>query len=118
MPGMGTLDDRQLSAILTYVRGAWGHRGRTDSARNRRQDPVEFARTCRAVDTGRALGAGPPGVAVRRTLSPPEGSCLIQRLYTFHQLAQFVFLVLGQRGLKHPTFAGKGLEPFENLVGG
>jgi putative membrane-bound dehydrogenase-like protein len=25
MPAMGTLDDRQLSAILTYVRGAWGH---------------------------------------------------------------------------------------------
>jgi putative membrane-bound dehydrogenase-like protein len=25
MPAMGTLDDRQLAAILTYVRGAWGH---------------------------------------------------------------------------------------------
>ena len=25
MPAMGTLDDQQLSAILTYVRGAWGH---------------------------------------------------------------------------------------------
>jgi len=26
MPPMGTLDDGQLAAILTYVRGAWGHR--------------------------------------------------------------------------------------------
>ena len=26
MPPMGTLDDRQLSAVLTYIRGAWGHR--------------------------------------------------------------------------------------------
>jgi mono/diheme cytochrome c family protein len=25
MPPMGTLDDRQLASILTYVRGAWGH---------------------------------------------------------------------------------------------
>ena len=25
MPPMGSLDDRQLAAILTYVRGAWGH---------------------------------------------------------------------------------------------
>jgi mono/diheme cytochrome c family protein len=25
MPPMGTLDDRQLAAILSYVRGAWGH---------------------------------------------------------------------------------------------
>jgi mono/diheme cytochrome c family protein len=25
MPPMGTLDDAQLAAILTYVRGAWGH---------------------------------------------------------------------------------------------
>jgi mono/diheme cytochrome c family protein len=25
MPPMGTLDDRQLSAILTYLRRAWGH---------------------------------------------------------------------------------------------
>jgi putative membrane-bound dehydrogenase-like protein len=25
MPAMSTLDDQQLSAILTYVRGAWGH---------------------------------------------------------------------------------------------
>jgi mono/diheme cytochrome c family protein len=25
MPALGTLDDQQLSAILTYVRGAWGH---------------------------------------------------------------------------------------------
>ncbi len=25
MPAMGTLDDQQLSDILTYVRGAWGH---------------------------------------------------------------------------------------------
>lgn len=25
MPAMGTLDDQQLAAILTYVRGAWGH---------------------------------------------------------------------------------------------
>ena len=25
MPAMGTLDDQQLSSILTYVRGAWGH---------------------------------------------------------------------------------------------
>jgi mono/diheme cytochrome c family protein len=22
---MGTIDDRRLAAILTYVRGAWGH---------------------------------------------------------------------------------------------
>jgi putative membrane-bound dehydrogenase-like protein len=25
MPAMGTLDDQQLSGILTYIRGAWGH---------------------------------------------------------------------------------------------
>ena len=25
MPAMGTLDDQQLAAILTYIRGAWGH---------------------------------------------------------------------------------------------
>jgi putative membrane-bound dehydrogenase-like protein len=25
MPPMGTLDDRQLAAILTYIRSAWGH---------------------------------------------------------------------------------------------
>jgi mono/diheme cytochrome c family protein len=25
MPPMGTLDDQQLAAILTYVRRAWGH---------------------------------------------------------------------------------------------
>ena len=25
MPGMGALDDQQLSGILTYVRRAWGH---------------------------------------------------------------------------------------------
>jgi mono/diheme cytochrome c family protein len=25
MPAMGTLDDRRLAAILTYIRGAWGH---------------------------------------------------------------------------------------------
>ena len=25
MPAMGTLDDQQLAAILTYVRRAWGH---------------------------------------------------------------------------------------------
>jgi mono/diheme cytochrome c family protein len=25
MPPMGTLDDQQLAAILTYIRGAWGH---------------------------------------------------------------------------------------------
>ena len=39
-------------------------------------------------------------------------------LHAFHQFAQFVLFVLGQRGLKHPTFAGKRLEPFKNLVGG
>jgi putative membrane-bound dehydrogenase-like protein len=27
MPAMGTLDDQQLAAILTYVRTAWGHTG-------------------------------------------------------------------------------------------
>jgi mono/diheme cytochrome c family protein len=25
MPPMGTLDDQQLAAILTYIRSAWGH---------------------------------------------------------------------------------------------
>ena len=25
MPPMGTLDDQQLAAILTYIRRAWGH---------------------------------------------------------------------------------------------
>ena len=25
MPPMGTLDDRQLAAILSYIRQAWGH---------------------------------------------------------------------------------------------
>ena len=25
MPAMGTLDDQQLAAILTYIRRAWGH---------------------------------------------------------------------------------------------
>jgi mono/diheme cytochrome c family protein len=25
MPAMGTLDDQQLAAILTYIRTAWGH---------------------------------------------------------------------------------------------
>jgi mono/diheme cytochrome c family protein len=25
MPPMGTLDDRQLADILTYIRRAWGH---------------------------------------------------------------------------------------------
>jgi mono/diheme cytochrome c family protein len=25
MPAMGTLDDGQLAAILTYIRRAWGH---------------------------------------------------------------------------------------------
>jgi len=25
MPPMGTLDDRQLAGILTYIRSAWGH---------------------------------------------------------------------------------------------
>jgi mono/diheme cytochrome c family protein len=25
MPAMGTLDDQQLAAILTYIRSAWGH---------------------------------------------------------------------------------------------
>jgi mono/diheme cytochrome c family protein len=25
MPSMGTLDDQQLAAILTYIRRAWGH---------------------------------------------------------------------------------------------
>ena len=25
MPAMGTLDDQQLAAILTYTRRAWGH---------------------------------------------------------------------------------------------
>jgi mono/diheme cytochrome c family protein len=25
MPAMGTLDDQQLAAILTYLRAAWGH---------------------------------------------------------------------------------------------
>jgi mono/diheme cytochrome c family protein len=25
MPAMGTLDDQQLAAILTYIRHAWGH---------------------------------------------------------------------------------------------
>ena len=60
MPAMGTLDDQQLSAILTYVRGAWGHAAGSISPRDRRQDPVEFARTCCAVDSGRAPGAGPP----------------------------------------------------------
>ena len=25
MPAMGTLDDQQLAAILTYIRAAWGH---------------------------------------------------------------------------------------------
>src|SRR5918994_5608045 len=25
MPAMGTLDDQQLAAILTYIRQAWGH---------------------------------------------------------------------------------------------
>jgi len=25
MPPMGTLDDRQLAGVLTYIRGAWGH---------------------------------------------------------------------------------------------
>jgi putative membrane-bound dehydrogenase-like protein len=27
MPAMGTLDDQQLAAILTYIRAAWGHTG-------------------------------------------------------------------------------------------
>jgi putative membrane-bound dehydrogenase-like protein len=27
MPAMGTLDDQQLAAILTYIRTAWGHTG-------------------------------------------------------------------------------------------
>jgi mono/diheme cytochrome c family protein len=26
MPAMGTLDDQQLAATLTYVRSAWGHK--------------------------------------------------------------------------------------------
>ena len=25
MPAMGTLDDQQITAILTYIRRAWGH---------------------------------------------------------------------------------------------
>ena len=32
MPPMGTLDDRQLAGILTYVRGAWGHQAAPISA--------------------------------------------------------------------------------------
>jgi mono/diheme cytochrome c family protein len=27
MPAMGTLDDQQLAAILTYIRTAWGQTG-------------------------------------------------------------------------------------------
>jgi mono/diheme cytochrome c family protein len=26
MPAMGTLDDAQLAAILSYIRTAWGHK--------------------------------------------------------------------------------------------
>jgi mono/diheme cytochrome c family protein len=32
MPAMETLDDGQLAAILTYIRGAWGHRAAPVSA--------------------------------------------------------------------------------------
>ncbi len=48
MPPMGTLDDRQLAGVLTYIRGAWGHQagpispeavGRVRAASKGRQTP-------------------------------------------------------------------------------
>jgi putative membrane-bound dehydrogenase-like protein len=59
MPPMGTLDDQQLAAILTYIRTAWGHTGgpiafetvgRVRAATEGRQGPWtrdELARTSR-----------------------------------------------------------------------
>ena len=40
MPPMGSLDDRQLAAILTYIRGAWGHQAGPVSP-----DTIETIRT-------------------------------------------------------------------------
>jgi putative membrane-bound dehydrogenase-like protein len=47
MPAMGTLDDRQLAAILTYIRQAWGHRAAPVS-------PETVART-RSASAGRVV---------------------------------------------------------------
>jgi mono/diheme cytochrome c family protein len=52
MPPMGTLDDQQLAAILTYIRSAWGHRagavtpetvGRVRRATSGRSEPWTVA---------------------------------------------------------------------------
>ena len=46
MPAMGTLDDQQLAAILTYIRTAWGHAGQPDC----RRDGGARARRVRGAD--------------------------------------------------------------------
>ena len=56
--------------------------------------------------------------AARRQIRTIAGPRRRDDLHGFQQFAQFVLFVLGQRGLQHPAFAGKGLESFENLVGG
>ena len=65
MPPMGTLDDRQLAGVLTYIRGAWGHQagpispetvGRVRAASKGRQTPWTRAG---------AVGAGRSTVTAR-----------------------------------------------------
>ena len=46
MPAMGTLDDQQLAAILTYIRTAWGHAASADC----RRDGGACARRVRGAD--------------------------------------------------------------------
>ena len=46
MPAMGTLDDQQLAAILTYIRTAWGHAAGADC----RRDGGACARRVREAD--------------------------------------------------------------------
>jgi mono/diheme cytochrome c family protein len=47
MPAMGTLDDQQLAAILTYIRTAWGHTANPIAA--------ETVRRVRAGSEGRRI---------------------------------------------------------------
>ena len=62
MPPMGTLDDQQLAAILTYIRRAWGHEAGPVSPETPGKGSCRVARTPGAVDSERAFGVRRPGV--------------------------------------------------------
>ena len=75
MPAMGTLDDQQLAAILTYIRRAWGHEAGPISPETVAQGSRRLTRTSGAVDGERAFGVASPAVTgslVLRTVSTPK----------------------------------------------